>query len=107
MGDFECLNQNESFIIHYIYTYLMHTVMLMAQNTYQCKVCIVYVKTDAGDEKQVRGVEHLMRNGQVTGQEQRQHTGKQGHMTINAKAGNRAGDQTDIGEVMPEVIESR
>ena len=28
-----------------------------------------------------------------------------GHMTINAEAGKSAGEQTDIGEVMTEVIE--
>lgn len=44
-------------------------------------------------------------NQELTGQ--CQHTVKHGHMTINAEAGNRAGNQTDIGKVMTEVIESR
>ena len=54
-----------------------------------------------------RGVEHLMQNRQVTGQEQRQHTGIQRHTNINDEAGNRAGNQTDMGKVMIEMIESR
>jgi hypothetical protein len=64
------------------------------------------VRTDAEDEKQVRGVKHLIRNRHKTRQDQTQHTGIQRHKTINAEAGNRAGNQTDIGAVMTEVIES-
>ena len=38
-----------------------------------------------------------------TGQEQRQNRVKQRHMTITAGAGNKAGEQTDIGEVITQV----
>jgi hypothetical protein len=66
-----------------------------------------FVRTDIGDEKQVRGVKHLLGNRHETRQEQRQHTGKQGHKTINAEAGNRAGNQTYVVKVIIEVTESR
>lgn len=53
---------------------------------------------DAGETKQVRGVKHLIKNGQGTRQEQRQHTRKQRQKTIHAAVGNRAGKLTNIGE---------
>jgi hypothetical protein len=56
------------------------------------------VRTDAGVEKQVRGVKHLMRNRQRTRQKQRQHTGTKQHTNVNAEAGNRAEGQTEIGK---------
>ena len=65
------------------------------------------VRTDAEDEKQVRGVKHSIRNRHKTRQDQTQHKGIQRQTTINAEARNREGNQTDIGEVMTEVIESR
>ena len=64
------------------------------------------VKTNARQEKQVRGVKHVFRNGHRTRQEQHQHTGKQEHLTNNPEAWNRARKQTDIGKEITQVIES-
>jgi hypothetical protein len=57
-------------------------------------------------EKQVWGVKHLI--GIDMEQDRNSVTLRvYKDMTINAEAGNRAGEHTDIGEVMTEVIESR
>lgn len=45
-------------------------------------------------------------NRRRTGQEHRQNRVTQRHTTFNAEAGNRAGEQADIGEVTTQVIES-
>ena len=57
------------------------------------------LRTDAGNEMQVRGVKYLIVNRHRTRQEQLQHTGKQGQMTFNAETGNREWNPTDMGKV--------
>ena len=54
----------------------------------------------AGETKQVRGVKHVINNAQGTRQEQHQQTGNANKKLLMQKAGNRAGEQTNIGEVI-------
>ena len=65
------------------------------------------VRTDADEEKQVQRVNIYLSTDMGLDRNSIRTEGTKLHTSFNAEAGNRAGEQTDIGEVTTQVIESR
>ena len=84
------------------------TIYLKCQHsTTPHSMASAFCKNQCWSRETSTGSEHLIWHRHGTGQEQRQNRVTQRHTTINDEAGNRAGEQTYIGEVMTQVIESR